>query len=327
MSDRPRLTPAEAPTYPCERPGAPVPAQGWHWLAWGRRRAVAARLFCVSGQVSGACFTVGLSQSPQVMPRSQEHSTPAPGRVLAPGLALGRVEAPLPLFQERALESWPWAEAWGWTETHGHVVMGPWGIQETALPCPLYLGSITPHPFPPSILGAMYPFSPHPLPMQQQRPSLTSPSQTFHPHPPRIPSPASSPSPVAPGWLFTQFICSVWVFYKQRGGEGWGREGNSNGFGTSEKLRGTGSALQQSRAGHRGAVGWGGDDAGPTPHSSHTPAPPGGLILLPTAPGAALGSGSKPTEGLGVPRVGGSPSLGLGELQGPGWDGAGGVGP
>lgn len=97
-------------------------------LAWGRHCAVAARLFCVSGQVSGACFTVGLSQSPQVMPRSQEHSTPATGRVLAPRLAPGRVEAPLP--QERALEAWPWAEAgpapaWGWTEIHGHVVMAP----------------------------------------------------------------------------------------------------------------------------------------------------------------------------------------------------------
>lgn len=83
--------------------GAPVPARGWRWLVWGRRCAVAARLFCVSGQVSGACFTVRLSQSPQVMPRSQEHSTPAAGRVLAPGLAPGRVEAPPP--QERALES------------------------------------------------------------------------------------------------------------------------------------------------------------------------------------------------------------------------------
>lgn len=119
---------------------------------------MAARLFCVSGQVSGACFTVGLSQSPQVMPRSQEHSTPAPGRVLAHGLALRRVEAPLPLFQERALGSWPWAEtgsapAWGWMETHGHVLMGPWGSQETGLPCPLYLGNITSHPSPPSSLG------------------------------------------------------------------------------------------------------------------------------------------------------------------------------
>lgn len=64
------------------------------------------------------------------------------------------------------------------------------------------------------------------------------------------------------------------------------------------------------------------------PPTPLTPQPrPGGLVLLPTAPGAGLGSGSKPTEGQGVPRVGGSPSLGLGELQGPGWDGVSGVGP
>lgn len=77
----------------------------------------------------------------------------------------------------------------------------------------------------------------------------------------------------APGWLFTQFICSVRVSYKQRGGRGGG--GTSNGFVTSKKHGGgAGSALQLSQAGgRRGARR---DGAGARPGSS--------LLLPPDSP-------------------------------------------
>lgn len=309
--------------------GAPVPARGWRWLVWGRRCAVAARLFCVSGQVSRACFTVGLSQSPQVMPRSQEHSTPAAGRVLAPGLAPGRVEAPPP--QERALESWPWAEAgpapaWGWTETHDHVVMGPGGIQETGLPCPLYLGSITLHPFPPSILGPTYPFLPtssaHTM-KGQQSPSLTSPSQTCHPHPPRLPSPAQPP----PTHRWLQAGCSHSLFarfgcFTNNGvrGMGWGREGNSNGFGTSEKLGGTGSALQRSRAGDTGTGR--GRCRAHCPLLSHPSPGPGAWFCSPPPQGPDWAGGQSQPRGRGCRGREGAPAWGWGGCRargGMGW--------
>lgn len=124
---------------------------------------------------------------------------------------------------------------------------------------------------------------------------------------------------MAPGWLFTQFICSVWVFYKQRGGVGgmgWRKEGNSNGFGTSEKLRGTGSALQQSRLGDRGTVGWGGDDVRPTPHSSHTLAPTQGPGPAPCHTKGQTGLGVKANRGAGGAKGRREPQLGDCRAQG-----------
>lgn len=125
---------------------------------------------------------------------------------------------------------------------------------------------------------------------------------------------------MAPGWLFTQFICSVWVFYKQRDGVGdgmeKGREGNSNGFGTSEKLRGTGSALQQSQVGDWGAVGRSGDDARPTPHSSHTPAPAREPGPAPCHTKGQIGLGIKANRGAGGAKGRREPQLGDCRAQG-----------
>lgn len=109
------------------------------------------------------------------------------------------------------------------------------------------------------------------------------------------------------------------------GGEGWDGEGNSNGFGTSEKLRGTGSALQQSRAGDRGAVGWGRCRAHhPTPL---TPQPyPGAWSCSSLPQGLDWAQGQSQPRGRGA-KGGSEPQLVAGGLQGSRWDGVGGVGP